>query len=63
MNLGDSKSFICWINEEDKFVIDLNTPHTPHDKEERFRIYWNGGFVERMVVDKHKFGPLRIWRE
>lgn len=61
INVGNCKSFMFRKRRNDKFTIDLSTDHVPECKDERFRIYKNGGIIKRWEVDGAKVGPLRIW--
>ena len=63
LNLGDSRSVLYREQNDDSFAIEISTDHLPTNKEERFRIYKHGGVVERLIVDKVKIGPFRIWDE
>ncbi len=63
LNLGNSWSVLYRQIEEDKYAIELSEDHIPSNKDEWYWIYQNGGIVERLTVDGHKQGPLRIWNK
>ena len=56
INLGDTKSILI---TENKLIKELNTVHTPLEKNERLRIENNGGVISRL--DCSLLGPLRVW--
>lgn len=37
--------------EGDKYAIELSDDHVPSNKSERYRIYKNGGVIERLIID------------
>lgn len=59
--MGNSRSVLYREVENDRFSIELSNDHVPSSKEERFRVYWNGGLVDRLVIEGHKVGPLWVW--
>ncbi len=61
LNLGNSRSVLYREANDNKYAIELSNDHVPSNKKERYRIYENGGVVERLIVDGIKIGPLRIW--
>lgn len=62
INLGNSKSILFRKKENEKFAIELSNKHTPEEKSERYRIYKNGGIIERVKENENEeLGPLRIW--
>lgn len=46
VNLGNSWSVLYREIDEEKYAIELSNDHVLENKEERFRIYKNGGVVE-----------------
>ena len=61
MNIGNSRSSLYRTVEGEKYAIELSDDHIPNNKEERYRIYKNGGIIERLTIGNKKSGPLRIW--
>ena len=62
INLGNSKSILYREKDDKKFAIELSNSHIPENKEERYRIYKNGGIIERArEYEGEATGPLRIW--
>jgi serine/threonine protein phosphatase PrpC len=61
INIGNSKSVFYREQNEKKFAIELSNAHVPENKEERYRIYKNGGIVQRYNENGVDIWPLRIW--
>lgn len=51
LNLGNSRSVLYRELDGEKFAIELSDDHVPSNKTERYRIYENGGIVERIILD------------
>ena len=61
-SLGNSKAVLFReINEDKKYAIELTVDHTPDNRDERYRIFANGGIVQKVRVGEVEVGPLRIW--
>ena len=60
--IGNSKAIMFRkISEEKKYAIELTVDHVPDNREERYRIFENGGIVQRISVKNKEQGPLRVW--
>lgn len=51
VDLGNSRSVLYRMVEGDKYAIELSDDHVPSNKSERYRIYKNGGVIERLIID------------
>lgn len=61
-SLGNSKAVLFRkITDEKKYAIELTVEHTPENRDERYRIFQNGGIVQKVKVGEEEVGPLRIW--
>lgn len=60
--LGNARAVLFReITEDKKFAIELTVDHVPENREERYRIFENGGIVQRVNIKGKDQGPLRIW--
>jgi len=60
--LGNARAMLFReITEDKKFAIELTVDHVPDNREERYRIFENGGVVQRVNIKGKDQGPLRIW--
>lgn len=61
-SLGNTKAVLFReITNEKKFAIELTVDHTPENRDERYRIFQNGGVVKKVKVAEEEIGPFRIW--